>query len=335
MKNKETALCSTSQVIFFSSQCALPLVKLDRHNWQMGCSTDLDLQSDIYKYYSTERHTSKLSLLAEQIQVWKFEFRHVTQNSFGLVYRMQDGSRAKFYKPSKGNTCPAELLPQRLPPMCSSLWKCWRLRKKNGPRSKLEVVTLPINKPTWIQDYLLHMLAQTADSLTIRKVDLKLYARNLDGFSMVSTPVKRIWWFAPSRGMVVQARGQHASAWAGGEGDFLMFQRFKSLRVTGHPWFDTWPQLLVFVKSIQSAEEPLHPALKCHARRAFQSGGAKLKIANNNTRLQHGCKLLKRYRKTGQAEIQRKKSQDSVNMKTKIFQQSYSSMPAQRWVYLL
>lgn len=90
-----------------------------------------------------------------------------------------------------------------------------------------------------------------------------------------------------------------------------------------HDLIWAWPQLLVFVKSIQSAEEPLHPALKCHARRAFQSGGAKLKIANNNTRLQHGCELLKRYRKTGQAEIQRKKSQDSVNMKTKI-----SSNPA-------
>lgn len=181
--------------------------------------------------------------------------------------------------------------------MCSSLWKCWRLRKKNGPRSQLQVVTLQINNPTWIQDYLLPMLAQTADSLTIRKVDLKLHAQNLDGFSMVSTPVNcrnnwawmidlrfsyhysnvlmiemvtslsftirrdlrpcavdersmcciwvtrgfgcevekesldatcRLWWFAPSRGMVVQARGQHASAWAGGEGEFLTsFQRFK------------------------------------------------------------------------------------------------------------
>ena len=45
-----------------------------------------------------------------------------------------------------------------------------------------------------------------------------------------------------------------------------------------HDLIWAWPQLLVFVKSIQSAEEPLHPALKCHARRAFQSGGAKLKM---------------------------------------------------------
>ena len=63
-----------------------------------------------------------------------------------------------------------------------------------------------------------------------------------------------------------------------------------------HDLIWAWPQLLVFVKSIHSAEEPLHPALKCHASRAFQSGGAKLKIANNHTRLQHDCELLKTWR---------------------------------------
>ena len=135
--------------------------------------------------------TSKLSLLAQQIQVWKFEFRIVARNSSGLVYRQKCRmvpeqsftNHQSEHLPSRVAATKAAANVQQFVEVLKTEEEKWAMIPVGGSH------TLTINKPTWIQDYLLQMLSQTADSLTIRKVDLKLCTRNLDGFSMVSTPV--------------------------------------------------------------------------------------------------------------------------------------------------
>ena len=101
--------------------------------------------------------TSKLSLLAQQIQVWKFEFRIVARNSSGLVYRQKCRVPERSFTnhqsehlPSRVAATKAAANVQQFVEVLKTEEEKWAMIPVGGSH------TLTINKPAWIQDYLRH-----------------------------------------------------------------------------------------------------------------------------------------------------------------------------------